>query len=89
MPTLEKRIEALEVWRGGSEGDGSPRTIFIVGASKPDAADGSLVRITGGGSEWLREPGESEQAFKRRVSREVNRSKPGQVVILAGHRVDA
>lgn len=87
MATLERRIAALEGGRGGLDAVNSPRTVFVVGAAKPVAPDGSLVRISGAGGEWLREPGESEQAFKRRASREVSRSKPGQVVILAAHRV--
>ncbi len=77
MPSLEKRISALEQ-ANPTDGD---KTIFILfqPAGEP-ATETHKLRASLTDSvcqHWTREPQETEEAFKQRASREVKRSPDG------------
>ena len=81
MPTLEKRVEALE--QSVPRAD-TVTTIFLVpGTNQPTQRE--IRRVTGGnGQEWTRQPGETEEELFDRASREVTRSGLGCIALMAG-----
>ena len=80
MQSLEKRIAALEVQTAPAE----PLTIIrrLVAPGKPQTELECLRDSSG--TEWRREPGESEQGFIDRASHQAWRS-PWGIICLAEH----
>ena len=62
MPTLEKRIEALE-----QASDTNTDMVIFIHLVGMGEVDKEIQRITQGGQEWQRQPDESEQDFKDRA----------------------
>jgi hypothetical protein len=82
MQSLKRRITELE--KAGSTDDG-PITIII----RPMTPGNLEVEIqelhdSKSSQEWKRQPGEPEQAFIDRASREVTRNGPGCALLMAG-----
>ena len=82
MPSLERRIAELE--KAGSTGDG-PMTI-IIRPMTPGNLDEEIQELhdSKGCQQWKRQPGEAEQEFIDRASREVTRNGPGCALLMAG-----
>lgn len=72
MQALEKRITALEQASYSNTDD----VMFIHFVDMGDV-DKEIQRITHGGQDWQRQPGESEQALKDRTIGEVPPPKAG------------
>ena len=82
MPSLERRIAELE--KAGSTNDG-PMTIIIrlMTCGKLDAEIYKLHDFKGC-QQWKRQPGEAEQEFIDRATREVTRNGPGCALLITG-----
>ena len=82
MPSLERRIAELE--KAGSTNDG-PITIIIwpMTCGKLDA---EIYKLHDSKccQQWKRQPGEAEQEFIDRATREVTRNGPGCALLMAG-----
>ena len=83
MPSLENRIAALE--KTGSTVEG-PQTIVIRGLTCGNLhVEIHTLRDSNGSQQWKRQPGETEQEFIDRASREVKRDRPGCALLLGGN----
>ncbi len=82
MQSLERRIAELE--KAGSTNEG-PMTI-IIRCMTPGNLDVEIQELHDwkGGQQWERQPGEAEQEFIDRASREVTRKGPGCALLMAG-----
>ena len=77
MPTLEKRVEALE--QASATNTDTVMFIYFVGMGEVDK---EIERITHGGQEWQRQPDESAQALKDRAQREAKPNPQGALMFL-------
>lgn len=66
MQSLERRVEDLE--KAAVPAKAEPLWIRLVGFSEPHQP---ISRIQHRGQEWIRQEGESEEAFRRRAESEV------------------
>jgi hypothetical protein len=85
MPTLEKRLEALEASAPPIVG-----RVTIVTFVKPGRVEWELRRICTAlaadeGQQWKREPGETERELRERATREAPRDAYG-ASLLFGYR---
>jgi hypothetical protein len=82
MQSLERRIAELE--KAGSTGEG-PMTI-IIRCMTPGNLDVEIQKLHDwkNGQQWMRQPGETEQEFIDRATREVKRDGPGCALLMAG-----
>ena len=82
MQSLERRIAELE--KADSTGEW-PLTIVIRGVT-PGKLDAEIQELHDwkGSQQWERHPGEIEQEFIDRASREVKRDGPGCAFLMAG-----
>ena len=82
MQSLERRIAELE--KSGSTGEG-PMTIIIRGLT-PGNLEEEIYKLNDSKSsqQWERLPGETEQEFIDRASREVKRDGPGCALLIGG-----
>lgn len=82
MQSLERRIAELEKARSTDEG---PMTIVIrwitPGNLKEEIQE---LHDSKGRQQWERQPGETEDEFIDRASREVKRDGPGCALLMAG-----
>lgn len=76
MQTLNKRLSALEQANPTNNG---PMFIHLVGL---DTTDSEIERITKGGQEWQRQPGESQEALKDRALQVASPNPHGAMVFL-------
>ena len=82
MPSLERRIAELE--KAGSTVEG-PLTIVIRGLTCGNLhVEIHTLRDSKDGQQWKRQPGETEQEFIDRASREVKRDGPGCALLIGG-----
>ena len=72
MQAIEKRIAALEQASPPAQG-----MTIIHRIVRPGHLDAEMHRLSGEGGQWERLPGETEQAFIGRASREVTRNEWG------------
>lgn len=84
MQSLEKRIAALEAARPAMEGE-----VIFLSFVTMDETDKEIYKVCASwvadeGRQWTRESGETEDEFKERVSREVQRN-PHGVTLLYSH----
>lgn len=82
MTTLEKRLEALEAQTPTIAG-----RVTIVTFVKPGELDKEIQRIgtalvADDGQQWIREPGETEQEFRARATREAPRNEYGASLLF-------
>lgn len=75
MQTLERRIVELEKASTTTEG-----TVIVIHAGELNAEIGYLR--TDDGQQWMREPHETEHAFKERAYGEVKRTPYGVAVLF-------
>ena len=82
MQSLERRIAELE--KAGSTNDW-PLTI-IIRCMTTGKLDEEIQELhdSKGSQQWTRQPGEAEQVFIDRASREVKRDGPGIALLMAG-----
>ena len=82
MPSLERRIAELE--KAGSTGDGV--MTIIIRPMTCGELDAEIYELhdSKGCQQWKRQPGEAEQEFIDRASREVTRNGPGIALLMAG-----
>ena len=78
MPSLEKRISALEVETVSSD----HLTIIRRGAGPGQMLPELHALVDGAGNKWKRQPGETEQGFIDRASDEASRSPWGVALLL-------
>ena len=82
MQSLERRIAELE--KAGSTVEG-PQTIVIRGMTCGDLhTEIHALHDSKGSQRWKRQPGEPEQEFIDRASREVKRDGPGCALLISG-----
>lgn len=82
MQSLERRIAELE--KAGSTVEG-PQTIVIRGLTCGNLhVEIHALRNSKNGQQWKRQPGETEQEFIDRASREVKRDGPGCALLIGG-----
>lgn len=77
MQALEKRVTALE--QASPATNTEPVFIHFVALGGQNA---QIERITKGGKEWQRQPGESEQDLKDRAIREVPPPQPNTSTVF-------
>ncbi|MCK6417295.1 MAG: hypothetical protein L6Q63_17505 [Giesbergeria sp.] len=82
MPTLEKRLEALE-----ANTPHIPDRVTLVTFVKPGELDKEIQRICTAlvadeGQQWIRESGETEQEFRERATREAPRNAYGASLLF-------
>ena len=82
MPTLEKRLEALE-----ANTPHIPDRVTLVTFVNPGEVDKEVQRIctapvSDEGQQWIREPGETEQEFRSRATREAPRNEYGASLLF-------
>lgn len=82
MPSLEQRIGELE--KAGSIGDGV--TTIIIRPMTCGELDAEIYELhdSKGCQQWKRQPGEAEQEFIDRATREVTRNGLGCALLMAG-----
>ena len=82
MQSLERRIAELEKAGAANE---MPMTI-IIRCMTPRNLEVEIQELhdSKGGQQWKRQPGEAEQEFIDRASREVKRDGPGCALLMAG-----
>ena len=82
MPSLERRIAELE--KVGSTGEGV--MTIVIRPMTPGNLEGEIQELhdSKGSQRWTRQPGEVEQEFIDRASREVTRNGPGCALLMAG-----
>ena len=82
MQSLERRIAELEKAGAANEG---PTTI-IIRCMTPGNLDVEIQELHDwkGSQQWQRHPGETEQEFIDRASREVKRDEPCCALLMAG-----
>ena len=82
MQNLERRIAELE--KAGSTG-GGPTTIIIRCLTRGNLeVEIQELHDSKGGQQWRRQPGEAEQEFIDRATREVKRDGPSCALLMAG-----
>ncbi|MCZ2103095.1 MAG: hypothetical protein OZ923_03170 [Comamonadaceae bacterium] len=86
MPTLEKRIEALEQ---ATPSEDKVSTVFIVPMlHREDSPERDCARAKDGERTWKRRPGETMQEFKERIDADGEPGKVQVVVLDYSHPAD-
>ena len=82
MQSLERRIAELEKASSTNQG---PMTIIIRCMTSGNLeVEIQELHDSKGSQQWKRQPGEAEQGFIDRASREVTRNGPGCALLMAG-----